>query len=247
MSCRRTEETFKVIDVKIDALSEQDLLNMEDAIKLAIEQKIKKLSLLIQNTNNFCYDDCLIVNDRYNIARDLEEITKAFGMDIMQVACNLKGKTYLISDSLTNILKQINVKYEFGNELKNSELTEEIVDLVKKNHHEFKKDLDLEKIINNIRLNKNYTATKTIKITSTYEDDSLLRQEKQESLNVDINKVKNQINNFIDSANLSLNSINHDMQNGTSKLIYSRAKQMGYAVQEIKKNNQIELVLVRYE
>ena len=42
MSCRRTEETFKVIDVKIDALSEQDLLNMEEAIKLAIEDYMAK-------------------------------------------------------------------------------------------------------------------------------------------------------------------------------------------------------------
>ena len=247
MSCRRTEKTFQKIEIKIDTLTNQDLIKIEDTIELALNQKITKLTTLLQNTNNYCYDNCLVVNDRYNITRDLEEIVKAFGMNIICLDCNLKGKTYLITDSLTDILKQINVEYEFAKELNNFEITEDIHDLIKHSHKKFKKNLELEKIINNIRLNKSYIAEKTIETTSTYEDYLLLNEEKTETYNVDISKVNSQINSFINSSNLQLNKVNQDMQNGTSKLIYSRAKQMGYAVQEIKKNNRIELVLVRYE
>ena len=240
MSCRRTEKTFQKIEIKIDTLTNQDLIKIEDTIELALNQKITKLTTLLQNTNNYCYDNCLVVNDRYNITRDLEEIVKAFGMNIICLDCNLKGKTYLITDSLTDILKQINVEYEFAKELNNFEITEDIHDLIKHSHKKFKKNLELEKIINNIRLNKSYIAEKTIETTSTYEDYLLLNEEKTETYNVDISKVNSQINSFINSSNLQLNKVNQDMQNGTSKLIYSRAKQMGYAVQEIKKNNQIE-------
>ena len=37
------------------------------------------------------------------------------------------------------------------------------------------------------------------------------------------------------------------LRDGTTKLIYTRARQMGYAVQEVKKGTQTQLVLVRYE
>ena len=40
---------------------------------------------------------------------------------------------------------------------------------------------------------------------------------------------------------------NANLRDGTTKLIYTRAKQMGYAVQEVKKGTQTQLVLVRYE
>lgn len=40
---------------------------------------------------------------------------------------------------------------------------------------------------------------------------------------------------------------NEYLRDGTAKLIYTRARQMGYAVQEIKKGTQTQLVLVRYE
>ena len=37
------------------------------------------------------------------------------------------------------------------------------------------------------------------------------------------------------------------LRDGTAKLIYARARQMGYAVQEVKKGTQTQLVLVRCE
>ena len=42
-----------------------------------------------------------------------------------------------------------------------------------------------------------------------------------------------------------VNKANEQLRDGTAKLIYSRARQMGYAVQEIKKGTQTQLVLVR--
>ena len=48
-------------------------------------------------------------------------------------------------------------------------------------------------------------------------------------------------------AQNTVNKTNEQLRDGTTKLIYSRARQMGYAVQEIKKGTQTQLVLVRCE
>ena len=49
------------------------------------------------------------------------------------------------------------------------------------------------------------------------------------------------------SAQDSIKKANGQLRDGTAKLIQTRARQMGYAVQEIKKGEQTQLVLVRYE
>ena len=45
----------------------------------------------------------------------------------------------------------------------------------------------------------------------------------------------------------TVSKANSDMLNGTTKLIYSRARQMGYAVEEVKKGKDVQLVLVRLQ
>ena len=47
MSCRRTEKTFQKIEIKIDTLTNQDLIKIEDTIELALNQKITKLTTLL--------------------------------------------------------------------------------------------------------------------------------------------------------------------------------------------------------
>ena len=46
---------------------------------------------------------------------------------------------------------------------------------------------------------------------------------------------------------LATNLAEQQLRDGTAKLIYARARQMGYAVQEVKKGTQTQLVLVRCE
>ena len=75
------------------------------------------------------------------------------------------------------------------------------------------------------------------KLTSTYVDvysdelyQLLLRNAKERK---DLNK--------------SIRKINKELVEGTTKLIHSRARQMGYAVEQVKKGKEIQLVLVRMQ
>ena len=52
---------------------------------------------------------------------------------------------------------------------------------------------------------------------------------------------------FAERSKKTVGKANADMLNGTTKLIYSRARQMGYAVEEVKKGKDVQLVLVRLQ
>ena len=63
----------------------------------------------------------------------------------------------------------------------------------------------------------------------------------------DANEIRNKLLMISKDAQNTVNRTNSQLRDGTAKLIYARARQMGYAVQEVKKGTQTQLVLVRCE
>ena len=204
------------------------------------------LNILIKNCDVYAFGRALLVNDRFNICSDLTSVAEAFGLSISKIECALKGKTYLITDDLLNVLKQLNYEYEFGKEAQNKELTQTIKDIISKNTINKEVDQAVLDMVQNIKKNGKYTTTKTREITETTEDNILVGRHVGNWVSNE-NEIRDKLLELSKKAQNTIAKTNAQLRDGTSKLIYARARQMGYAVQEVKKGTQTQLVLVRYE
>lgn len=246
MSCVRTVKTFEIVEIKLDEIKANDLVELEETLCNIMIQKLEKLNILIKETNIYSHNGCLLINDRYRICADLEEITRAFGLEIKKINCSLRGNNYIVSDALVSLLKEIGVSYAFGESIANQTATEEIKAIIENNAISETIKGDLLEIAKNIRQNGSYTMTKTREVVTEYYDDQFRGQTKG-AWNSNEGTVQTQLKGFVERSRQTVNKANADMLNGTTKLIYSRARQMGYAVEEVKKGKDVQLVLVRLQ
>ena len=245
MSCEVRVTTFnEVQEVRIECCNKIEIEQMENSIISSITQKLEKLNVLIKNCDVYSDGTSILLNDRYNICKDITEISTAFGFTIKQLDCSLKGKTYIINDDLIKALKQFGREYSFGKKVINKELSEEVKDILSEHSQNISIDKDILAMVNNIKKNGQFVTTKTREITDTTEDGYLVNRQEGEwksnetSIRADLMELSKKYQGVVNKAN-------EQLRDGTAKLIYSRARQMGYAVQEIKKGTQTQLVLVR--
>ena len=245
MSCQRTVKTFETVEVKIDTCNKKELEELEKSIISSIIQKLDKLNVLIKNCDVYSNGNCILVHDRFNVCSSLKEAAEAFGLECELVNCSLKGKTYLITDQLLRVLKQIDVQFNFGSNVVNKDLADEIEDIM----GEFgtsKIDSFILEMVRNIKKNGVYTTNKTREISKTFYDDRLI-DHSEGDWSADEGMIRDRLLKMSKEAENVIKRANADLRDGTTKLIYTRARQMGYAVQEVKKGTQTQLVLVRYE
>ena len=245
MSCQRTVRTFETIDVKIDTCNKEELENLERGIISAINQKLEKINILIKNCDIYSNGHCIVVNDRFNICSSLTEVVTAFGLDCKLIESSLKGKTYLITDQLLGFLKQIDVHFDFGAKIVNKELNQEVEDIMGQ-FRISKIDTNILEMVRNIKKNGAFTTTSTREVIQTLYDGRVIEESKGE-WSADESELRKKLLNLSKEAENLVRETNGNLRDGTTKLIYTRARQMGYAVQEIKKGVQTQLVLVRYE
>lgn len=245
MSCQRTVKSFETVEVKIDTCNKKEIEELEKSVVSSINQKLEKLNILIKNCDIYSNGNCILVNDRFNICPGLKEVAEAFGLKCELINCSLRGKTYLIADELLGVLKQIDANLDFGANISNKDLVKE----VEKAMGEFgatKIDNEVLEMVRNIKRNGVYTTSKTRELSRTYYDDELINRS-EGGWSKDENAIRNKLLKMSKNAEDVIKRTNEYLRDGTTKLIYARAKQMGYAVQEVKKGNQTQLVLVRYE
>ena len=245
MSCQRTVKTFETVEVKIDTCNKKELEELEKSIVSSINQKLEKLNILIKNCDIYCNGNCILVHDRFNICSSLIEVANAFGLVGVEINCNLKGKTYLVSDRLTDVLKQLDRKFEFGESVANKELTPEIADILNK-YSSGKIDTEILEMIKNIKTNGSYKTTQSREVQETYEDYYLTDRTEGKWIS-NKEEIRNRFLNLTKMVQQSIRGANENLRDGTVQLLRVRAKQMGYAVKEVKQGKQTQLVLVRYE
>ena len=246
MSCVITVKTFEVVEIKLDEIKANDLVELEETLCNVMIQKLEKLNILIKETNIYSHNGQLLINDRYRICADLEEIARAFGFKIKKINCSLRGNNYIVSDALLSLLKEIGVSYAFGESIANQTATEEIKAIIENNAIPVTIKGNLLEIVKNIRQNGSYTITKKREVVTEYYDDQFMGQTKG-AWDFNESTVQTQLKAFIERSKQTVSKVNADMLNGTTKLIYSRARQMGYTVEEVKKGKDVQLVLVRLQ
>ena len=236
----------KIIELDITTISKKELIQIQEMAKYASNQKLQKLNILLKNMSVFLHDNTLLVNDRYNICPDLINIAKVLGLEIKEVNCELRGKNYIISDKLTNLIRTIDSSYSYGDCAKNNEITAEIKEVISTNKYNTIVDFELSSFLHQIMKDGKLTITGSQQITSTYEDGILINEEKQEIVS-NKDEVTQKLKTFLSQTSDILQNANDNLRDGTAELLYSRARQMGYAVEESRNGDKIELVLVRYE
>ena len=247
MSCERRVHTFQQVEeVRIECCDKKELKELEKTIISSIEQKLEKLNILIKNCNVYSGNGMILVNDRYNICSDLATVAEAFGLNIKQVQCSLKGKNYIITDELLTVLKQLEREFDFGSNIANQELTDVICQILNENSVTRNIDLNVLEMVRNIKKNGQYVTTRTRTITEETEDGRLIGRSEGQWV-TGANEIRNKLMKISKDAQTTVNKTNSQLRDGTAKLIYARARQMGYAVQEVKKGTQTQLVLVRCE
>lgn len=258
MSCIRKVRTFQEIEqIEIESCNKEEIEQIERSVISAIEQKLKKINILVRNCHIYCGNGMLLVNDRFCVCSDLKVVAEAFGLTINEISCSLKGKSYIITDKLLFVLEQFAKEYNYGDCIANRELSEEVKEILENqakslNLHNLKIDNDIREMVKNIRKNGRFLATRTREVTEEYltiRETNVTRLENRSEGEWDSNarEMTEKLKKISKQAQKSISKTNEQLRDGTAKLIYSRAKQMGYAVEEVKKGKQTQLVLVRYE
>ena len=236
----------KIIDLTVTTISKSELEQIRDMAIYASNQKLQKLNIVLKNMNVYFYDDTLLINDKFNVCPELVKISQALGLDIKTIDCNLKGKTYILNDKLTSLIKTIDVDYKYGECVSNSQITEQIQELILNNEFVYNIDISLEEYFQQILQNDKLIIKGTQKVTSTYENGRLIKQEKQEVIS-NVDEINQQLKKFLLQTSQVLKVANENLRDGTAELLFSRARQMGYAVEKSQVGDKVEMVLVRYE
>lgn len=238
-------EENELTEVEISAVTQSDLINIEKAATGALTQKLEKLSVIIKNADVYCADNALLVNDKYGVCRDLSEIAQAFGLEIKQIECGLRGKTYVLQDALTELIRTINENFNIE-KFANRKITPEVSEAIKKHARQYAVNAELSEIFRTIKSTGRYAVTGTRRVTETYED-GLMVDRKVGAVVSDAAKVTAFLKDYMARTDSALKNANENLRDGTVKLLHSRARQMGYAVKEERKGEQVQLVLVRCE
>ena len=230
------------INVDITTISQKELLTIEEAMAVCLDRKLEKLNLLLKMMNVYQVGDCLLVNDRYNAVLDFIKTVEAFGMDIKQVnVAGLRGKTYLIGDVITKLLRVMGTSYNFSNILDVKELPATA-------------NMDGVQLFGYDALNQTYDSELTALLTEIKRQGRVRIQGTEtlidgvsQGIVSDQARIREKLKKYLVDIKKQACENNKNVQYGTTEILYTRARQMGYSVQKEVKGNQVQLVLVRVE
>lgn len=244
MSCIKKVESFQQVIVNIE-FDKDCFRSIEETAKFLLKQKFDKMNILLKDLDVYHNNNMLIVNDRYNACKELQDIAGSFGFTIQPIDCNLKGKSYIISDEIIKILVSIGSSFDLR-QYETNVLSAEIKKLISETTTGLQEDENLADMIKKVRDTGIISTAGIQKVISTYEDLRLKQEERGEIMS-DAGEIKKRILSFVINAKSILEKGNEQLRNGTAKLLYYRARQMGYIVKEEREGAKIQLVLVRAE
>lgn len=230
------------INVDITTISQKELLTIEEAMTVCLDRKLEKLNLLLKMMNVYQVGGCLLVNDRYNAVLDFIKTVEAFGMDIKQAnVAGLRGKTYLIGDVITKLLRVMGTSYNFSNILDVKELPATA-------------NMDGVQLFGYDALNQTYDSELTSLLTEIKHQGRVRIQGTEtlidgvsQGIVSDQARISEKLKKYFVDIKKQACENNKNVQYGTTEILYTRARQMGYSVQKEVKGNQVQLVLVRVE
>lgn len=250
MSCEDDVQVWEEVKIEevtldIDTLKREDLIKIEESEKKCLLGKLEKLNVILKNLDVYCKDGVLLVNDRYGICKEFPEIAAAFGFTTEDAICGLKGKSYLVYDPLFELIRVLDPSFDIS-QFATKQTSGQILPVLEKVKPSTLVSVDLQTVLQTIMHEGHYTVRGTQKIVTTYEDGREVNKDIGEIVS-DRDLIVEELRNYSQTMQDILKRANTDLQNGIVKLLYHRARQMGYAVKEERKGTQVQLVLVRTE
>ena len=239
------EVKIEEVTLDIDTLKREDLIRLAENEKKCLLSKLEKLNVILKNLDVYCKNGVLLVNDRYGICQEFSEIAVAFGFITEAAVCSLKGKSYLVYDPLFELIRVLDPSFDISH-FSTKPISEQILSVLEKVKPSTFVSGDLQTVLQTIMREGLYTVKGTQKTVTTYEDGREVNKDVGEIVS-DRDLIVEELRNYSQTMQDILKNANTDLQNGTVKLLYHRARQMGYAVKEERKGTQVQLVLVRAE
>lgn len=151
----------------------------------------------------------------------------------------------MVYDSLFELIRVLDPSFDIS-QFANKQASGQILSVLEKVKPTTIVSPDLHAVLQTIIQKGLYTVKGTQKIVTTYEDGREINRDVGEIIsNLDL--IVEQLQSYMQKMKDILERANTDLQNGTVKLLYQRARQMGYSVKEERKGTQVQLVLVRTE
>lgn len=259
MSVKYKVTVFEQVQIQITTLTQPKILEMEEKLTLCLKQKLSKLSSLLKNPTLtlICHDGNILVHDKYAVLNDFTEIVKAFGMDVKTVDCALRGECYIISDKIMELLNQTQSNVELSGiltelELTPSTLNEQLMEIIEQHKFQYnfvtsKYGALIAEASRSLRKTNSFNIEGTIEIEQTrdkYGSNDILLSSREVGVSSDKVNVEKRLKQFVTDVDAELKANNKHMQNGVTKMLYSRARQLGYSVQKQQKGDTIQLVMV---
>jgi len=229
------------LNLTVDTVSREKLDSIVKGLSLCLDRKLDKLNLMLKNLDVWVYQGNLLVNDRYNICPNFKDIAESFGMDCLPININgIKGKTYILNDKVAELIKILDTNYQWMNVVPNAMLFSgeiQIPSLFMYHDLHSVYDKELENYLLEIKRNGMIYRTGT----ETFIDGV------SQGKTVDVSSIKERLEQFSKDVSCQAKSNNRQLQNGKAEILYTRARQMGYAVEKKTDGKTVQLIMVRLE
>ena len=250
MSCEDDVQIWEEVKIEevildIDTLKREDLIRIAESEKKCLLCKLEKLNVILKNLDVYCKDGVLLVNDRYGICKEFPEIAVAFGFTTETAVCNLKGKSYMVYDPLFELIRVLDPSFDIL-QFATKQMSGQILSVLRKAQQNTPISANLQHVLQVIMREGCYIVKGTQKIVTTYVDGREIKKDVGEIVS-DRDLIVKELQNYSQTMLDILKRANIDLQNGIVKLLYHRARQMGYTVKEERRGTQVQLVLVRTE
>jgi len=243
----RVFDVIEPIVIEVNTLTKDRLISIKKEIINCINTKLSKLAVYLSNLNVKIIDGIILINDQFQIHRDLKEIIESFGMDVIHQDLDLTGNTLIVKDSLIEYLHDFEAMSAIT--LKENDIRLDENQLTNIRKHRYIGNEMNKSLINEIMMTGKISRDATI-VKKVYEERGYGVASRSEKVTSDdrtlvSSRAEQEVADFNTRINFEFEKYNRCMVAGTKKVITSRAKAMGYDIKEIQKGAKTQLVLVK--
>lgn len=250
MSSIRRIKAFKKLTVELKDISPESLSEMEKKLIECFKGRFSKLKTYLKDMTVYKDKRWIMVNDAYKTHKDFQEIAKAFGFLTGQVDCTIKGDNFVVTDRVFGFLSVLNCQEDMFSEVEGLEPDAKLRRAVNKALNDVLAESDiiedekaLQRAVEEVQEKGAYSVSAIEELEKRVMDGRTLSS-RSKGISYD-KKIKNAYDSFGRQVKNYVDNFSQWMKDGMKKMISSRAKSMGYNVQEKQENGKIKLVLIR--
>ncbi len=250
MSSIRRIKAYKKLTVELSDITKTALSDAEQKLIDCFNNRFDKLKGMLKDMTVYKDKKWIMVNDKYKVHTDFPEISKAFGFLTGRVDCTITGDNFVITDRIFGFLSVLGCDRDMFDGVEGEAPDAKLRTAVNKALNGFLDEQDviaekklLSDAIEQVREKGSYSVKGIEQLEKTVMD---RRTISNRSLGVTHdNKVKRSFDSFAGQVKNYVDNFSTWMKEGMKRMITSRARTLGYNVQEQNENGKVKLILIR--